>query len=149
MGTCESIDCLDILLVEDNPADVELTRIALNEGKLLHTLHVAYDGVEAMEYLRRTGRHTGAARPDIILLDLNLPRKDGRDVLDEIKSSDELKVIPVIVLTSSPSEEDVLRSYRLHANSYICKPVDLENFIRVICSLENYWISIVKLPPKE
>ncbi len=149
MGTIKKLECLEILLVEDNPADVELTRIAMEEGKLLNSLSVAGDGVEAMDFLHRRGKYANAPRPDIILLDLNLPRKDGREVLREIKESPDLGIIPVIVLTSSPAEEDVLRSYRLHANSYISKPVDLDAFINTMRTMGNYWISIVKLPAKE
>src|SRR5438874_12852403 len=122
---------VEILLVEDNPADVRLTREALKEGKVYNNLHWAKDGVEALEFLRREGKHAKAPRPDIILLDLNLPKKDGREVLSEIKSDDQLKHIPVVILTTSKAEEDVLRSYELHANCYVTKPVDLDKFIVV------------------
>jgi CheY-like chemotaxis protein len=131
---------IDILLVEDNPGDVRLTQEALKDGQVLKNLYVAKDGVEAIELL------SGEFRPDIILLDLNLPKKGGREVLAEIKSDPNLKRIPVVILTSSQAEEDILSSYDLHANSYITKPVDLDQFVRVIQSIENFWLSIVKLP---
>ncbi|MDM8538235.1 response regulator, partial [Desulfobacterales bacterium HSG17] len=136
-------------LVEDNPGDVRLTQEALKEGKMLNTLHVAEDGVKAMEFLLRKGEYAEAVRPDIILLDLNLPRKDGREVLAEIKTHEKLKHIPVVVLTTSQSDEDILKTYNLHANCYISKPVDLDSFLNVITSIENFWLKIVKLPPKE
>lgn len=138
---------VDILLVEDNPGDVRLTQEALKEGKMHNKLHVVEDGVEAMDYLRRKGRHANAIRPDLILLDLNLPRKDGREVLAELKADEDLKTIPVVVLTTSSSDEDVLKSYRLHANCYISKPIRLEEFMDVVRSIENFWLSVVKLPP--
>jgi len=137
---------VEILLVEDNPADVRLTREALKEGRVGNLLHVVGDGVEAMEFLTRTGRHEHAPRPDLILLDLNLPRKDGRQVLAEIKEDPVLKSIPVVVLTTSKSEEDVLATYRLHANCYITKPVDFDQFMAVVRSIEGFWLTIVKLP---
>ena len=137
---------IEILLVEDNPADVRLTREALKEGKVYNNLHSAKDGVEALEFLRRKGRHSGVPRPDIILLDLNLPKKDGREVLEEIKNDDKLKRIPVVILTTSKAEEDVLRSYNLHANCYVTKPVDLEQFIRVVKSIDSFWLTVVTLP---
>jgi two-component system response regulator len=139
----------EILLVEDNPGDVELTKEALAGGKVANVLNVVSDGEEAMAYVRRQGKYAGARRPDLILLDLNLPRKDGREVLAEIKGDEELKLIPIVVLTTSASEEDVLRSYRLSANSYITKPVDFAGFARVIRSLESFWFSVVVLPPNE
>ena len=138
---------IEILLVEDNPGDVRLTREALKEGKVYSNLHTVKDGVEAMEFLRRQGKHTSAPRPDIILLDLNLPRKDGREVLEEIKSDESLKRIPVVVLTTSKAEEDVLRTYNLHANCYVTKPVDLEKFIVVVKSIDRFWLTVVTLPP--
>ena len=122
---------VEILLVEDNPADVRLTQEALKEGKVFNNLHWAKDGVEAMDFLRRHGKYSSVPRPDIILLDLNLPKKDGREVLQDIKNDAELKRIPVVVLTTSKAEEDVLRTYNLHANCYVTKPVDLEKFIAV------------------
>ena len=137
---------LEILLVEDNPGDVRLTEIALKEGKLINNLHVARDGVEAMEFLNRKGQFAEAPVPDIILLDLNLPRKDGREVLEEIKGDRLLRRIPVVVLTTSESDQDILNAYDLHANSYIAKPVDLDRFIKVIKSIEGFWLSVVKLP---
>ena len=137
---------IEILLVEDNPGDVRLTMESLKESKVRNNLHVASDGVEAMEFLRRNGRHVGALRPDLILLDLNLPRMDGREVLAEIKSDPKLKTIPVVVLTTSRAEQDVLRSYELQANCYITKPVDLEQFIDVVRSIEEFWFTIVTLP---
>lgn len=138
---------IDILLVEDNPGDVRLTKEALKEGKVYNNLHWAKDGVEALEFLRREGIHKKAPRPDIILLDLNLPKKDGREVLSVIKSDDQLKNIPVVVLTTSKAEEDVLRSYALHANCYVTKPVDLEKFIVVVQSIDRFWLTVVTLPP--
>ncbi len=137
---------VEILLVEDNPGDVRLTREALKEGKVYSNLHWAKDGVEALEFLRRQGKFAGAPRPDIILLDLNLPKKDGREVLFEIKNDDELKRIPVVILTTSKAEEDVLRSYELHANCYVTKPVDLEKFIVVVQSIDRFWLTVVTLP---
>ena len=138
---------VEILLVEDNPGDVRLTREALKEGKVYNNLHWAKDGVEALEFLKRQGRHADAPRPDIILLDLNLPKKDGREVLAVIKTDDELKHIPVVVLTTSKAEEDVLKSYALHANCYVTKPVDLEKFIVVVKSIDVFWLTVVTLPP--
>jgi len=138
---------VEILLVEDNPGDVRLTKEALREGKVYNNLHWAKDGVEALEFLRREGKHAKAPRPDIILLDLNLPKKDGREVLEIIKSDDLLKHIPVVVLTTSKAEEDVLKSYALHANCYVTKPVDLEKFIVVVKSIDRFWLTVVTLPP--
>jgi CheY-like chemotaxis protein len=137
---------IEILLVEDNPGDVRLTVEGLNEGKVRNNLHVARDGVEALSFLRHEGQFADAVRPDLILLDLNLPRKDGREVLADIKSDPELKTIPVVVLTTSRAEQDVLHSYELQANCYITKPVDLEQFITVVKSIEEFWLSIVTLP---
>ena len=139
---------VEILLVEDNPGDVRLTREALREGKVRNNLSVAADGVEAIAYLRKEGEYADAVRPDLILLDLNLPRKDGREVLKEIKADPALRHIPVVVLTSSQAEEDIVRAYDLHANCYVTKPVDLDQFIRVVESIEDFWFSIVKLPPE-
>ena len=136
----------EILLVEDSPGDVRLTREALKDAKMHINLHVASDGIEAMAFLNREEEYSDVPRPDLILLDLNLPRKDGRQVLEEIKDNPELMTIPVVILTTSASEEDVLRSYRLHANCYISKPVDLDGFLKVIKSIDNFWLSIVKLP---
>jgi two-component system, chemotaxis family, response regulator Rcp1 len=140
---------VEILLVEDNPGDVRLTREALREGKVYNNLHWAKDGVEALEFLRREGKHAGAPRPDIILLDLNLPKKDGREVLEIIKGDEHLKYIPVVVLTTSKAEEDVVKSYALHANCYVTKPVDLEKFIVVVKSIDRFWLTVVTLPPAQ
>jgi CheY-like chemotaxis protein len=138
---------VEILLVEDNPGDVRLTKEALKEGKVYSNLHWAKDGVEAMEFLKHQGKHAKSPRPDIILLDLNLPKKDGREVLAQIKKDSELKHIPVVVLTTSEAEEDVLKSYELHANCYVTKPVDLEKFIHVVQSIDRFWLTVVTLPP--
>jgi len=138
---------IEILLVEDNLGDMRLTQEALKEGKVYNNLHWAKDGVEAIEFLNRRGKYESAPRPDIILLDLNLPRKDGREVLEEIKSDEKLKQIPVVVLTTSKAEEDVARSYALHANCYVTKPVDLEKFIVVVQSIDRFWLTVVTLPP--
>jgi CheY-like chemotaxis protein len=138
---------IEILLVEDNPGDVRLTKEALKEGKVYSNLHTVKDGVEAMEFLRKQGKYKDVPRPDIVLLDLNLPRKDGREVLEEIKSDDNLKRIPVVVLTTSKAEEDVLRTYNLHANCYVTKPVDLEKFMVVVKSIDVFWLTVVTLPP--
>lgn len=137
---------IEILLVEDNPGDVRLTREIFKAARIRNIIHTVEDGVEAMEYLRNQGKYADEARPDLILLDLNLPRKDGREVLAEIKTDDELKRIPVVVLTISKAEEDILKTYSLHANCYITKPVDLDQFIKVVASIEDFWLSVVKLP---
>jgi two-component system, chemotaxis family, response regulator Rcp1 len=138
---------VEILLVEDNPGDERLTREALKEGKVYSNLHWVKDGVEAMQFLRRQGKYASVPRPDIILLDLNLPKKDGREVLQDIKNDGDLKRIPVVVLTTSKAEEDVLRTYNLHANCYVTKPVDLEKFIVVVKSIDAFWLTVVTLPP--
>jgi CheY-like chemotaxis protein len=137
---------IEILLVEDSPSDADLTIETLSDGKVLNNLHVVEDGVEAMAFLRREGQYTNAIRPDLILLDLNLPKKDGREVLSEIKVDPELSTIPVVVLTTSAAEEDVMRSYKLHANCYITKPVGLEEFIGIVKLIESFWLAAVKLP---
>jgi CheY-like chemotaxis protein len=137
---------IEILLVEDNPGDVRLTREALRENKVNNSLYVAIDGVDALAFLRREGVYADAPHPDLILLDLNLPRKDGREVLAEIKSDPRLLRIPVVILTTSDSEQDIIASYDLHANCYITKPVDLEQFLSVVRSIEGFWLSVVKLP---
>ena len=142
-------DLFNILLVEDNPADVRLTQEALKNGKVQHQLQVVEDGVQAMALLRREPPFTCALRPDIILLDLNLLCKNGREVLGEIKADPDLARIPVIILTSSEAEEDILKTYDLHANGYIVKPVDLEHFFKVIRETKEFWMSIVQLPPNE
>ena len=137
---------IEILMVEDNPGDVRLTKEALNDAKVINNLHVADDGIEALNFLKRQGKYKDAIRPDLILLDLNLPKKDGREVLGEIKADPGLRQIPVVILTTSKAEEDILKTYDLHANCYITKPVDLEKFIEVISAIEDFWLSIVKLP---
>jgi len=137
---------IEILLVEDSPGDVRLTQEVLRDGKVNNRLSIVYDGVAALSFLRREGQYATAPHPDLILLDLNLPKKDGREVLEVIKSDSSFKRIPVVILTTSQAEEDILRAYDLHANCYITKPIDLEQFIRVIKSIEEFWLSIVKLP---
>jgi two-component system, chemotaxis family, response regulator Rcp1 len=139
-------EAIEILLVEDSPGDVRLTREAFKDAKVHINLHVASDGAEAMDFLHREGKHANALRPDLILLDLNLPKKDGREVLQEIKESPTLKSIPVVVLTTSSSDADILRSYKLHANCYITKPVGLNGFLEVVKSIDNFWLTVVKLP---
>ena len=140
---------IEILLVEDNPGDVDLAREALENSKVHNTLHVVGDGEAAMAFLRRKGKHAGAPRPDLVLLDLNLPKKNGREVLAEIKADADLKSIPVVILTSSKAEEDILKTYSLHANCYITKPIDLNHFVKVVQAIEEFWFTIVKLPPNE
>jgi CheY-like chemotaxis protein len=137
---------IEVLLVEDSPGDVRLTVEAFKTAKMHINLRVVYDGAEAMEYLRQEGKYADALRPDLVLLDLNLPKKDGREVLGEIKGSPTLLTIPVVILTTSAAETDILRSYRLHANCYITKPVDLVGFLEVVKSIDNFWLSVVKLP---
>jgi chemotaxis family two-component system response regulator Rcp1 len=146
MVEIEQIKPIEILLVEDNLADVRLTQEALKEEKLYNNLSVVNDGVEALAFLRREGGFSSAVRPDLILLDLNLPRKDGREVLNEIKNDPELKCIPVVVLTISKAEKDILETYNQHANCYIVKPLDLNQFSNVVKSIQNFWLTIVKLP---
>jgi len=138
---------IEILLVEDNAADVRLTREAFDDAKVLNNLNVVGDGVEAMAYMRREGKYANATRPDLVLLDLNMPRKDGREVLAEVKADPDLMRIPVVILTVSKAEEDILKSYNLHANCYISKPVNLAQFLKVVESIENFWLTIVELPP--
>jgi len=137
---------VEFLLAEDNPGDVRLTQEALRESKIRNNLNVVTDGMEAMAFLRRQGKYVNAPTPDVVLLDLNLPKKDGREVLAEIKSDPVLKRIPVVIITSSEAEKDILRTYDLHANCYVGKPVDLDQFIKVIQAIENFWLTIVKLP---
>ena len=139
---------IEILLVEDSLPDIDLTREALEDAKVANNLHVARDGIEALAFLRREPPHQDAPRPDIILLDLNMPRMDGRETLEHIKADPEISHIPVVILTTSQAEEDVLKSYRLHASCYITKPVDLEQFLRVVRAVEDFWLSVVKLPPR-
>ncbi len=136
----------EVLLVEDNPADVELTQYMMKKGKLVVNLHVAVDGFEAMAFLRREGMYAGVPRPDIILLDLNLPGMDGREVLAEVKADPVLKAIPVVVLTTSQSEEDVLKSYNMGANCFITKPVGMDEFAKVVNTIDDFWFTIVRLP---
>jgi CheY-like chemotaxis protein len=143
----EEVAPVEILLVEDNPGDHRLTKEALHEGKVYNNLHWVKDGVEALDFLKQRGKYADVPRPDIILLDLNLPKKDGREVLSEIKQDGSLRAIPVVILTTSQAEEDVLRSYDLHANCYVTKPVDLEKFIMVVQSIDRFWLNVVTLPP--
>jgi CheY-like chemotaxis protein len=137
---------IHVLLVEDSPGDIRLTQEALKDAKMHINLHVARDGQQAMSFLMRQGEYANGPRPDLILLDLNLPKKDGREVLKEIKEDPTLKIIPVVILTTSASEADILRSYSLHANCYITKPVSLDGFLTVVKSIDNFWMSVVKLP---
>jgi len=139
---------IKIMLVEDNPGDIRLTVEALKESKVKNTLSVVQDGVEALAFLKREGKYASAERPDIIFLDLNLPKKNGREVLAEIKADNVLKRIPVVILTTSAAEQDILKTYELHANCYVTKPVDLEKFIEVVKSIEDFWFTIVRLPPE-
>lgn len=148
MSQRNAAETFDILLVEDNPGDARLAQEALKEGRMTSRLKVVVDGVEAMSYLRREAGYADVPRPNLVLLDLNLPRKDGRQVLAEMKADPELRRIPVVVLTTSQAGQDILRSYDLHANCYITKPVDLDRFIAVIRSIEEYWCSVVTLPPR-
>src|SRR5512139_461692 len=137
---------IEVLLVEDDPGDVLLTKEAFEDNKVKNNLHVVNDGEEAIRFLRREGDHASAPRPDLVLLDLNLPRKDGREVLEEVKGDPELRSIPVVVLTTSEADEDILRSYHLHANAYVTKPVDFEQFIRVVRQIDDFFVTVVKLP---
>ncbi|MEH2195859.1 MAG: response regulator [Nostoc sp.] len=148
MVSITAIMPIEVLLVEDNPGDAQLTRIALETSKISCHLNVVEDGVEAMAFLRKQEKYVRAAHPDIVLLDLNLPRKDGREVLAEIKADEKLKRIPVVVLTTSQAEEDILKAYNLSANCYITKPVDFDQFVKIVQSIENFWFAIVKLPPE-
>jgi CheY-like chemotaxis protein len=141
-----AVSPIEVLLVEDDPGDVVLTKEAFADNKVKNNLHVVSDGEEAIAFLRREGAFTDAPRPDLILLDLNLPRKDGREVLEEIKADDALRPIPVVVLTTSEAEEDIVRSYDLHANAYVTKPVDFEQFISVVRRIDDFFVSVVKLP---
>ena len=140
-------DSINILLIEDNPGDVRLTLEALKESKIINNLQVVEDGIEALSYLKKDGNYKDKPRPDLIILDLNLPKKDGREVLGEIKSEDSLKQIPIVILTTSEAEEDIIKSYELHANCYITKPVNMEQFVKVVKSVGEFWFSIVMLPP--
>ena len=147
----DSIDLrpIEILLIEDNPGDVDLTKEALQDAKVHNRLHVVDDGAKAVDFLFKRGEYADVPRPDIILLDLNLPKKDGRQVLVEIKADPQLAEIPVVILTTSQAEEDILRSYQLHANCYITKPVDFKQFMRVVKSIEEFWLTVVKLPKRK
>jgi CheY-like chemotaxis protein len=145
----EGMKPVEILLVEDNPGDVRLTKEALKDGKMQNNLNIVGDGEEAMAFLKRQGPYAHAPRPDLILLDLNLPKKDGRETLVEIKQEESLKRIPVVILTTSTAEKDILKTYDLHANCYINKPVDFDQFINVVRSIEDFWFTIVKLPRGE
>ena len=136
---------IEILLVEDNPGDVRLTKEALKDARVANNLHITIDGVEALAFLRKQGKHAAVPRPDLILLDLNLPKKNGREVLEEIKEEEALRHIPVVILTTSQAEQDVVESYRLRANAYVTKPVDLDQFLKVVGSIEQFWLEIVKL----
>ena len=149
MGNGNTVLPVEILLVEDSLADVRLTMEALKEEKIHNNLRVVNDGQEAINFLNKAGKYKDAVRPDLILLDLNLPKKSGAEVLKEIKEDDSLKSIPVVVLTVSKAEEDVLKSYNLHANCYITKPLDLNQFSKVVKSIQDFWLTIVKLPPKK
>jgi len=146
MSTPQIMEPIDVLLVEDDPGDTLMIREAFEDNKVRNTLACVTDGVEAMQYLRREGRYAEASRPDLVLLDLNLPKMDGREVLKEIKGDDTLATIPVVVLTTSQAEEDVLRSYRLHANAYVTKPVDFDRFIEVVRQIDEFFVTVVKLP---
>ena len=148
MGMSGVGERVEVLLVEDNPGDVRLTQEAFRNNKVHIHLSVVEDGVEAMAYLRREGRYSGAVLPDLILLDLNLPRRDGRKVLEDVKGDSELRRIPVVILTTSTAEQDILKTYDFHANCYITKPVDFEQFLRVVKAIEDFWLTIVKYPPR-
>ena len=148
MNNEESSKTIEILLVEDNPADIRLAQEAFKDAKVHNILYTVGDGEEAMAFLRREGKYAKVGRPDLILLDLNLPKKDGREVLAEIKTDEHLKLIPVVILTVSKDEEDILKTYNLHANCYITKPIDFEQFMKVVKGIEEFWLTIVKLPPK-
>lgn len=139
---------VEILMVEDNPADIRLTKEAFKDAKVLNNMHIVVDGEEAMAFLRKEGKYPDAPRPDLILLDLNLPKKDGREVLAEIKKDPELKRIPIVVLTTSEDEKDIFKAYDLHVNAYVKKPVDLNQFIKVVEAVEDFWLTVVKLPSK-
>ncbi len=144
----DNTEPIEILLVEDNPGDARLAEEALKDSKVHNNLYHVKDGVEAMDFLRRRGEYADVAVPDLVLLDLNLPRKDGREVLEEIKADPELKFIPVVVLTTSEAERDLVRTYDLHANAYVVKPIDLDQFAAVVQGIKDFWFTIVKLPPK-
>jgi two-component system, chemotaxis family, response regulator Rcp1 len=144
----ESFKSIDILLVEDSPTDVLITREALAQAKLINTMHVVQDGVKAMDYLYRRGEYARAPHPDLVILDLNLPRKNGREVLAEIKADENLKLIPVVVLTTSSAEEDVIKAYGLHANCYVVKPMDFDSFVQIVRDIGHFWFHVVSIPPE-
>ncbi len=146
MIVLEGIMPIDILIVDDNRADIRLVQEVLKKGKMMVNLNYVLDGMEAMDYLRKNDKYKDTNRPDLILLDLNMPRKDGREVLEEVKADEDLRSIPIIVMTISKAEEDILRSYNLHANAYIIKPIELNQFINTVRSIEDFWLTIVKLP---
>jgi chemotaxis family two-component system response regulator Rcp1 len=148
MATARDMRAIEILMVEDNPGDVRLTREALKDHKIWNELHVVEDGAAALDFLYRRPPYEQAPRPDLMLLDLNLPRKDGREVLAAVKSDDSLKTIPVVILTTSQAEEDVVRAYKLNANCYVTKPVDFTQFTRIVQAIEHFWLSVVTLPPR-
>lgn len=141
-------DPIEILLAEDNPGDVRLTEKALDHGNIINNLHVVENGVEAIKFLRQEGDYADKPRPDLVLLDLNMPKKDGREVMEDMKADPSLRRIPVVVLTSSEAEEDVVRSYELNANAYLTKPVDFDGFVDIVKRIEDFWFSVVKMPPK-
>jgi len=145
----ENLSLVDVLLVEDDPGDVVLIKEAFEYNKVHNALHVVSDGVEALDFLYRRGEYDGAPRPDLVLLDLNLPRKDGREVLEEVKADRDLRTIPVVVLTTSEAEEDIVRSYDLHANAYVTKPVDFDRFIEVVRLIDDFFVTVVKLPTRD
>jgi len=147
MPNLQNLSVIEILLVEDSPSDVELTIETFSESKILNQIHVAEDGAEALDFLFKRGKYKNAPRPDLILLDLNLPKKNGREVLAEIKGDPDLQIIPVVILTTSAAEEDILRSYQLHANCYITKPVDFEQFTKIVKLISDFWFAAVRLPP--
>jgi len=142
----ENLKFVEILLIEDNPGDARLTQEALNDGKVKNNLHIVYDGVEATDFLFKRNKYKDAPRPDLIILDLNLPKKNGQEVLAEIKVDENLKSIPVVIFTTSKAEEDILKSYKLHANCFLTKPIDLIEFFEMIKSIEDFWLTLVKLP---
>jgi CheY-like chemotaxis protein len=148
MNESDIVKPIEIFLVEDSQGDIDLIREVLEESKLKNTLNVAIDGEEALNYLKKKGRYANSTRPDLVILDLNLPKKDGREVLADMKSSPDLKSIPVVIMTTSREEEDILNMYNLHANCYITKPIDFMQFIRVVRSIEDFWFTIVRLPSK-
>jgi len=149
MTVLRTLRPIEILLVEDNPGDVRLTQEALKGGKIWNEFNVVSDGVAALDYLHRRAPYESAVRPDLVLLDLNQPRKDGREVLAAMKADPELRMIPVVVLTTSQAEEDVIRAYNLHANCYVTKPVDFEQFTRIVQAIEQFWLTVVTLPPRQ